>query len=545
MPPIHISNLRSSQHANDIEPSLKIMNFESSTISRTVPAGDDLEANRTPHWPGQTKNDGNDDGPNVEVAASVKHMKGIPSRWYRKVLDAGVEENGILPVPIEERTQTQHSNLFTVFFTCLLCVLPLPTGALGTTVYGLKLRDVSLIILFFNFVTCIPPAIMGIGGYQTGMRQMIQARYSFGLYFVVIPILLSAGTATGFTLMGTIVSGQAIAALNEKATISVNVGIGIVCAISFVAALLGYRAIHAWQRWQWLPNLIAIAIAAGCGGKQLMQQVEHEPATVKGVIGYGSLMAGYFMTFGGTVSDFTIYHDPKEPKRKVFTYVYLGLSTPATPLLILGAAIGGAIPNNESWQTAWDVYGVGGVLAEMLAPAGGFGKFVLVVLALSVVGNTLNSMYSVALCLQMLLPVFTKVPRFFFIIVTMAIMIPMAIYAAAEWTTSLENFLSIIGYWAGCFDAIMIEELVVFRKRDYSSYDPEIWNKGRYLPTGLAAMGASLVSLGLVIPSMDTPWFTGPIGERIGDLGFEAAFVVTGLAYYPLRSLEIKWTGRI
>ncbi|KAH7275301.1 hypothetical protein B0J15DRAFT_507116 [Fusarium solani] len=469
------------------------MNFESSTISRTVPAGDDLEANRTPHWPGQTKNDGNDDGPNVEVAASVKHMKGIPSRWYRKVLDAGVEENGILPVPIEERTQTQHSNLFTVFFTCLLCVLPLPTGALGTTVYGLKLRDVSLIILFFNFVTCIPPAIMGIGGYQTGMRQMIQARYSFG----------------------------------------------------FVAALLGYRAIHAWQRWQWLPNLIAIAIAAGCGGKQLMQQVEHEPATVKGVIGYGSLMAGYFMTFGGTVSDFTIYHDPKEPKRKVFTYVYLGLSTPATPLLILGAAIGGAIPNNESWQTAWDVYGVGGVLAEMLAPAGGFGKFVLVVLALSVVGNTLNSMYSVALCLQMLLPVFTKVPRFFFIIVTMAIMIPMAIYAAAEWTTSLENFLSIIGYWAGCFDAIMIEELVVFRKRDYSSYDPEIWNKGRYLPTGLAAMGASLVSLGLVIPSMDTPWFTGPIGERIGDLGFEAAFVVTGLAYYPLRSLEIKWTGRI
>lgn len=124
MPPIHISNLRSSQHANDIEPSLKIMNSEPSAVSRTVPVGDDLEANRTPHWPDQTKSGGNDDGLNVEVAASVKHMKGIPSRWYRKVLDAGVEENGILPVPPEERTQTQHSNLFTVFFTCLLCVLP-------------------------------------------------------------------------------------------------------------------------------------------------------------------------------------------------------------------------------------------------------------------------------------------------------------------------------------------------------------------------------------------------------------------------------------
>ncbi|KAM0432732.1 hypothetical protein ACHAPT_004434 [Fusarium lateritium] len=519
------------------------MNSKPTIVDQMMPVDDDLEANRSPHQIGQTKDDGNGNGTDVEAEVAVR--KSMLSRWYRKVLDAGVEENGIRPVPPEERTQTQHSNLFTVFFTCLLCVLPLPTGALGTTVYGLKLRDVSLIIIFFNIVTCIPPALIGIGGYQTGMRQMVQARYAFGLCFVIIPILLSAGTVTGFTLMGTIVSGQAIAAVNEKAAISVNVGIGIVCAISFLTALFGYRAIHAWQRWQWLPNLIAIVIATGCGGKQLMQQAEHEPATVKGVIGYGSLMAGYFMTFGGTVSDFTIYHDPKESKRKVFTYVYLGLFTPATPLLILGAAIGGAIPNNESWQTAWDVYGVGGVLAEMLEPAGGFGKFVLIVLALSVVGNTLISSYSVALCLQMLLPVFTKVPRFFFIIVTMAIMIPMAIYAAAEWATSLENFLSIIGYWAGCFDAVMIEELVVFRKRDYSSYDPKIWNKGRCLPTGLAAIGASLVSLGLVIPSMDTPWFTGPIGGRIGDIGFEAAFVVTGLAYYPLRSLEIKWMGRV
>ncbi|KAJ3509443.1 hypothetical protein NM208_g15668 [Fusarium decemcellulare] len=536
------------------------MNYKRSAGSQGEQIENDLEANRGPHQPSQA----NGNSGVLDAVASSKQVKDTPLRWYRKVLDAGVEENGIRPVPPEERTQTQYSNLFTVFFTCLLCVLPsvlkfgprrwqhsmltqvrLPTGALGTAVYGLKLRDVSLIIIFFNIVTCIPPAFIGIGGYQTGMRQMVQARYAFGLYFGIIPILLNAGTVTGFTLVGSIVSGQAIAAVNQKANISVNVGIGIVCGLSFLTALLGYRAIHTWQRWQWLPNLIAITIAVGCGGKQLMHQADHGPATVKNVIGYGSLMAGYFMTFGGTVSDFTIYHDPKESKLKVFMYVYLGLLTPSTPLLILGAAIGGAIPNVESWQTAWDAYGIGGVLAEMLEPAGGFGKFVLIILALSVVGNMVLSNYSVALCLQMLVPIFTKVPRFFFIVVTMAIMIPMAIYAAGQWTASLENFLSVIGYWAGCFDAVVIEELVVFRKRDYNSYDPKIWNKGRSLPIGLAAIGASIVSLGIVIPSMDTPWFTGPIGERIGDIGFESAFVVTGLVYYPLRSLEIRWMGRV
>jgi calcineurin-like phosphoesterase family protein len=45
-------------------------------------------------------------------------------RWYRRLVDAGVEENGIKPVPLEQRISTRYSNLFTVFFTCLLCLLP-------------------------------------------------------------------------------------------------------------------------------------------------------------------------------------------------------------------------------------------------------------------------------------------------------------------------------------------------------------------------------------------------------------------------------------
>lgn len=232
-------------------------------------------------------------------------------------------------------------------------------------------------------------------------------------------------------------------------------------------------------------------------------------------------------------------------RRKVFAYIFLGLWTPSIMLLILGAAIGGALPNVPAWQEAWDVRGMGGVLAEMLQPAGGFGKFVLVVLALSVVGNMTISMYSVALCLQMLLPMFTRIPRVVFIIITMAIMVPTAINAASEWERSLENFLSIIGYWAGCFDAIVIVELVVFRKMDFSTFDPKIWNVGKKLPTGLAAMGAAVCSLALVVPGMDATWYTGPIGKKIGDIGFEAAFFVSALAYGPLRALEINWRGHL
>ena len=221
------------------------------------------------------------------------------------------------------------------------------------------------------------------------------------------------------------------------------------------------------------------------------------------------------------------------------------MCTPSIPLLILGAAIGGAIPNVESWSVAYESFGMGGVMGEMLAPAGGFGKFVLVILALSVIGNIAISMYSTALCLQMLLPPFAKIHRFAFIVITMAIMIPMAIKSAEAWERSLENFLALIGYWAGCFDAVIIIELIAFRRMDFSTYDHAIWNVGKKLPSGIPALAASLLSFALVVPGMAEVWYTGPIAEKTGDIGFEMAFVVTGLFYLPFRWLEIKWRGHL
>lgn len=416
---------------------------------------------------------------------------------------------------------------------------------LATLSFGMSLRDAALTILFFSILTCIPPAFMGIGGTQTGLRQQIQARYSFGLYLATVPLLLNAATVTGFSLVSAVVGGQSIAALNP-AHVSTSVGIVIVCLVSFAASLLGYRALHIFNAWSWIPNLVAIVIAVGCGGKYLHLQSAVPSATASQVLSYGGLIAGYFLTFGGTVSDYSIYHDPRTTsKRRVFASYYAGMFLPSVPLLILGAAIGGAVPNVPSWTTAYTDLGIGGVMYEMLTPAGGFGKFVLVLLALSVIGNIAISMYSVALNLQMLLPFFARIHRFIFIVACFAVMIPCSIRAAEAWEESLENFLALIGYWAGCFDAVLVEELVVFRKMDYGSYDHAIWNVGRKLPTGVAALLASIISFGLVVPGMAEVWYTGPIAETTGDIGFEMAFVVTAIAYFPLRWAEIKWRGRL
>lgn len=113
--------------------------------------------------------------------------------------------------------------------------------------------------------------------------------------------------------MSAIVGGQAIAALNPE-NVSVNIGIVVVCVGAFAASILGYRALHWWERWALLPNLVAIVVAVGCGGKHLHLQSDLPPPTPFKVLTYGGLIAGYFLTFGGIVSDYSIYHDPEGPK---------------------------------------------------------------------------------------------------------------------------------------------------------------------------------------------------------------------------------------
>ena len=90
--------------------------------------------------------------------------------------------------------------------------------------------------------------------------------------------------------------------------------------------------------------------------------------------------------------------------------------------------------------------------------------------------------------------------------------------------------------------AICVEHLY-FRRGNFALYDIRSWNVPSQLPLGVAAMGASVLSFALVIPSMNQVWYTGPIARKTGDIGFEVAMVVTALLYIPLRYLEIRRRG--
>ena len=158
--------------------------------------------------------------------------------------------------------------------------------------------------------------------------------------------------------------------------------------------------------------------------------------------------------------------------------------------------------------------------------------------------------------------------------------IPISIVGAHRFYDTLTNFLGLIGYWASCFIAVIVTEHLVFRAHPrrffqavvsakhpstsgerqstathgtlepfvlsdaFDNYDLSIWDSPKDLPSGIPAIGACVLSFGLIVPGMNQVWFTGPIGKTTGDIGFELAFLSTVVCYIPLRSLEFYMKAR-
>ncbi|KAI6366344.1 hypothetical protein MCOR25_005159 [Pyricularia grisea] len=460
------------------------------------------------------------------------------------------EARGIAPVPVEERTEKRAINVFTLWWTMNANILAITFGMLAPS-FGLGLRDASLVIIFFSLLTAAPTSYLSTLGPKTGMRQMVQARYSWGRYLVTLPVILNLATLTGFCVVMAVIGGQCLSAVAGEGSLTPNVGIVIMALLSLFISFCGFRVLHYYERWASIPAVIAIIVATGCGGEGLKLQSTPPVTTVAAVFSFGMIVASYMIPWAALASDFTTYLEPSTSAIIIFVYSFVGLVTPPVLLMILGAAIAGAVPSNPTWEAGYDRNLVGGVLDAMLTPAGGFGKFLVVVLSFSLLGNLSATSYSVSLNLQQLFAPLTRgseilkrVPRYAYTILLTALVIPIGIRAAQDFFVSLENFLGLIGYWSAAFVSLLMVEHLWFRGGDCASYDPAIWNDGARLPIGVAALVSSVLSFLLVVPSMSQVWWTGPIAQVTGDLGFEFAFVVTGLLYVPFRTLEKHLTKR-
>lgn len=362
---------------------------------------------------------------------------------------------------------------------------------------------------------------------------------------ILISIIIVLETLI-YGVLATVAGAQCVAAV-RPGTLPVEGAIGIILAVAFIISFIGYRALHFICQYIWIPNGISLLVLVGCAGSKLSNQAPASSFGAGPYLAIISICAANMASWGTIIGDYACYMPPHAPRPRLALYCFTGLYVPFTLMMILGAAIGGAIPAIPSWNTAYGQGDLGGVLGEILVSrVGGFGRFLLIMLGFSIVTTSARDMYSMSLFTVAAIPWLCRVPRVFVLCCAAGVMVAVAIAASRSFLPSLSALVSIAGYITLPTVCIFLIEWLQFRKRDLSNMDPNIWNNAAALPSGIPAIISTLVSWAFIITSMSTSWYVGPIAMKVGgDLGFELGTVSAGVLYFPLRMVEIRWLGHL
>lgn len=332
-------------------------------------------------------------------------------------------------------------------------------------------------------------------------------------------------------------------------------GILVIAGMTFLITLFGYKIVHTYERYSWIPCTIIFLIVLG--------EFAHSGNFANLPMGVGKSEAGACLSFAASVygfatgwtsyaADYTVYQPVGRSRKSIFLWTFAGLSFPLLFTQMLGAAIGTAMAANDgdnAFYTGYESSGIGGLLAAVIVPPlGKFGQFCLVVLALSIVANNCPNIYSVSLSLQLLARASQRVPRFVWTFVGTVVYCAIAIPGYSHFESVLENFMLVIGYWLAIYEGISISEHVFF-KRGFSGYEVQNYLEPSKLPPGFAAITAFLFGVMGAVLGMAQVWFTGPIGKLCGtayggDIGFELAFSFSAVSFCFLRYFEKAHFGR-
>ncbi|ROV88307.1 hypothetical protein VMCG_10477 [Cytospora schulzeri] len=462
----------------------------------------------------------------------------------------GIESQAIQRIqPEEQKPQSWHqqATMALLWAGATMNVSCLSSGFLGWEL-GLDLSQTIPITIFGTLLGAMVAGFCATMG-PMGLRQMSLARYSFGWYPTKIVAFLNVISQIGWSAVGCITAGSALSAVSDGKLSSI-VGIVIIAVCSSVLNFCGLRAILEYQKYAWAIFFVLFMVMYGEMAPRATLEIK---STLTGQDLNGAVLSLLAIVYGSSVSwatiaaDFYVLHPMNTSKLKIFTLTTLGIGLSTCIGMVLGCCVGSAMGAEPALAAVYDEQGVGFLIQEMLYPRG-FAKFVLVILVLAGIGMNCINLYSSALSVQQFARPLARIPRFVWTLVLFGVTFGIAAGGREHLNAYLQNFLSLLGYWATSFFVIVWCEHYIFRKGSADNYDLEGWNDPKRLPIGLAALVAFLVGVvGWVLGMVET-WFTGPVGKLVGseggDLANELTFGFTLILFVPLRYLELKYIGR-
>ncbi|GAC1474154.1 MAG: cytosine permease [Ktedonobacteraceae bacterium] len=450
-----------------------------------------------------------------------------------------IETRGIERVPPTNRTHVRIFDNFTMWLSANLVISTVALGAIAIPVFGLGFWQSIAVIIIFNILGVLPVAFFSTLGPLLGLRQMTISRFSFGWAGAIIMAIFNIAACIGWSAVNVIVGGQLVTALSNG-VVPRWVGILVIAILTTLVSIYGYKYVHRYERYAWIPMAVIFLILTFIAAPHM--SIVPAPAfgiaSFASIVSFGGAIYGFATGWSSYAADYNVNQPEGTSASRVFWLTFLGVTIPCVLLEILGMAL--------TTVAAYNGKGGGDLLAAVVQPLGGFGTFLLVLLALSVIANNIPNDYSLGLSVQVLGRAFQRVNRAVWTLIGAVIYILIAIPAAANFNSTLENFLLLVAYWLGPWAIILVIEHFYIR---HGKYDVEDWNTPSKLPTGTAAIISMAVGLVGVYLGAAQVAFVGPLAYAIGgkfgiDIAFELGIVFAGVCYLILRPMEFKRTGR-
>jgi NCS1 family nucleobase:cation symporter-1 len=442
---------------------------------------------------------------------------------------SSVERRTIEAIPAAERHGTPR-NQFTLWMGANLQITAVVDGALAV-VFGADAWWAILGLLVGNVVGGAVMALHSAQGPRLGLPQMISSRAQFGVYGATIPLVLVILMYLGFTATGTVLSGQAINAfLHVHAP---AVGIVLFIALVAVIAILGHDIIHKVGR---VASVLGIL---GFGFLAVRLFATHDVGAAVAHPHFGfvpfllavSLGAGWQLTFGPYVADYSRYLPADTPGPAVFWNTFagtvLGSQISMTFGVLVAAVAGDAFLGS---QVGW--------LGDLAGPA----VLAALIHVLIVVGKltvTCLNAYGSFMCASTIATGFTgeqrvgRRTRAVFVLAVLAVSMGIALWASSDFLDNFKNFVLLLLMVFTPWSAINLTDYYLIAKERVdvpALYDP----KGRYGRFNPVAITTYAVGILAQVPFLAQTMYTGPLTDKLGgaDVSWIVGLVVPAALYY-------------
>jgi NCS1 family nucleobase:cation symporter-1 len=450
------------------------------------------------------------------VAMDALAREGMPTREG----DLSIEGRGMEPIPDSARYGSV-GRLFTVWFSPNMVPAAFFVGTLASIV-GLGWWMGVLAILVGNVIGAGLVGVLSAMGPRTGMAQIPASRLPFGKS-IVVPGVINWLSTIAWDAINAFFGAYAVDAITGGA-IPFPVGLALVILLQAGLSVIGYEAIHSFERYAAIGLAVLFAIVTIALIPKFSIGGAGESDTFGTFVLMTTIAGSFNLAWALYASDYSRYLPAATPPGRVFSWTFLGLFIGAVWIEVLGLAVVGAL--GQEADTTHQIYGLlgGGFIGALAMVAIFFG---------TVAVNSMND-YTGSLSLQ---AAGLRIPRPVAAAVVAVLSFAATLYLYYNnFSSTVENYLLIITYWIGPWAAVV---LLDWQRRRRGRIDGERAVEFAALPSGRNALIALVVGFLASIPFMNQTLFVGPLVSTLGgaDIAYLVGFIVAGIVYWALERM--------